>query len=1568
MALHGSQTVLGGRSAHFRGVAYRVLGAAELQPLPGARLRARYGTDVASDGQWLEVRADQHGFFQIDVPMPPVSEGTPRLEVRVGDSKGERLFKFPLRFEKPWLLDLITDRQLYEPGETVHVWARLRDVRSRRPLVGQPIFLTLTGTTTEKQPVKTAASGVATTSAKIPAQAPEGTCEVVARIGAREVRRSFRIGTRTYERLFAEVKVTPETARPHQAIAVEVKVTTASGAPVRNATVTVKVDENEARSVTDAKALATVAMHAPAYMTHATGKVPVQVTISHPAHGSARAYATLKLAVPLALEVEAVPTNGGLVPELDGVLYIRLSDGSGEPPPAGTQVEVSGAAIRKGSQRAQSDRHGIVKVAARLPRGAATEQDDGSITTVVVHVEGPAPLTAAISVPVLRETEVVPTVNRPVVAPGEPITISLARRTSAARLPIVVELLSSTGLIAAQVVKAGANRVTFTAPADRLGVIHVRARPLREKAVVEGSGGVDGFIVRPPRPSFPTLSADRKLYPVKATARLTLTTTPGAAQSWAAVLVRDLAAHAGEYPFHLEFFAKAFDRAILDPGSAAAETLLRTAIAAYVYADAPPVAAPELLDELGQPRQAIVGLEVANERGIMRDPFPLADELSRRGIGQVMNALEQELSSALEEGRLADVSVKKAGVRGFRAKVLDELYHNDAGEMIPRSLGDGKLTLAMLLAADKSFTYDNAARRVARVRLVRLTVALATYLDPGDDATPQQRTAAREPYNRWLPRMVERGLIKAEDLADPWGGSYVLRATRRPRLAIAVEAANLELVSAGPDGKLGSRDDVRDPFARAVPVGTPYAVASGEDRLMVVLAQLSPGEEVLRRLQEAYQRVTAEVAEEAIGDAVDASVSGGLYGDAIGAGGFGTTGHGAGGGGSGYGTGSGRGSMGGHGVSGPRVGVSGVAGFARVVRERFPPTLFFAPAVSVDPSGKTEIEVKLSEAVTTYVVETIVWSGDGWTWSAKTRIRVDKETVIDAPVPRYAVVGDVLRLPVRVANRTARARTLTVAVFAPNQPDAPVVERKGVVVPGGDAVEVPVELALPRATEGHVTVGVSSAKGVALDAVRRRMVVHQPTRRVRRSLDILASGKGKLDLEVPAEASPREGSALMIRVGAGMFELAPGTELAAWSDAWANQALVGAATMSALRDQRGERLARAVATAWAADSVPDSVLSRALRTLTGRLDARANSTSESRDSLREQVESLLLLAPAIRNVGARPELASDLEAVLRSLRSQVQANIAATADEPHLWAAAAAALVLTAPAKANLDLVRELARRVRRFQLSVGTYTWVATREGHSTTALLALAELGLGERARALALLRTLGQLEVDGQTLGVWPRALARVAAILMSNGKPADSVMLHIDGKQQRVALTGGVARVATPALSRPGHHQILVEAAGAAPAVLYHINAVTEYGLPWSLLPARPGSLVVTIEGVSKGRDERAELELVVRNRSPRAIARPILEISLPAGAELDDEGRTAMRRRCAAAPEATRGTLRLVLVGLPPGGSRRVPLPIRWSVAGQLHGIGVAAYPEDRAEDLSVTPPRLWNIVAPEVKP
>src|SRR5690606_1646436 len=183
-----------------------------------------------------------------------------------------------------------TDRQLYEPGEPVHVWALVRDTRSGRPIAGRAIEVTVEGepVRTIERTITTAESGVAELSFELLESAPVGHVSVRIQIGPSLTRAvSFRVGTRTWERMLATVRVSPEEVAPHASATARVEVTTASGAPIAGASVEVTVDGRESYYGTSGPdGVASVAIRAPAYLVHETGVASVRASITHPAHGS----------------------------------------------------------------------------------------------------------------------------------------------------------------------------------------------------------------------------------------------------------------------------------------------------------------------------------------------------------------------------------------------------------------------------------------------------------------------------------------------------------------------------------------------------------------------------------------------------------------------------------------------------------------------------------------------------------------------------------------------------------------------------------------------------------------------------------------------------------------------------------------------------------------------------------------------------------------------------------------------------------------------------------------------------------------------------------------------------------------------------------------------------------------------------------------------------------------------------------------------------------------------------------------------------------------------------------
>jgi hypothetical protein len=1524
LALSGPQEVPAGQPARFRGVAYRVRGVAELVPYAG-RVRARFGHGQEGRGPWAEVRSATDGTFVVDVPILDVArlERT-RIEVEVGPGDDARAFELPLTVTSPYEILLRTDRVLYEPGEPVHVWTLVRDRRTGRPVAGRSLPLEVRGGPIAgiSRTLTTGPSGTAELRFELARSAPEGTVDVVLAPDTPFARStSFRVGTRTWERLMARVELPREPVAPGASVRAVVVVTTPSGAPVRDADVALTVDEASAvTGTTDAQGRAEIVFVAPAYLRNEAGVASVRAEVHHPAHGSVRTVGTLRLAIPLALHVELVPRHGGLVPELDDVVYVRLRDGAQQPPPAGTEVHVEGMAVPGGRATVRTDENGLAELPVRVPRHARGSGAEAA-TYVLVRVQGPLERLTRLPLPVWREPDVLPTVSRPVLAPGDRLDIALGRRGPPR--PVVVEVHDARGEpLLVERVAPGTSRLTLTLPPDRIGLFAVLARTVREDESLESAGLREPFIVRPAGPSFVRVEPTRPRWTVGETARLRLLSPAGVPRSFAAVLVRDLAAHGGEAPFESWFLQRAFDQALLDPSGPAAERLVRAALAAHAGDDPPPRVAAPLLDGLGLPADggAVAG---APERGVLRDPWPLARELERRGIGPAMVALEAQLEEALQSGALDELTTGTGAARRFRDEPIED----------HETLGGEPLTPALLEAAEPSFTYGRVARRVARARLVRLMALLARYLDPGEDASPRARMAAREPWARWLPRMVERGIVDASALDDPWGGRFTLRETASPRFALSPYASRLELVSPGPDGRVGTADDVRDPFERAVPAGTVYAVASGEDALMRRLALLSPTARTLAAITEAYTRVNAEVIEEEIGDAVSARVSEG----AIGYGGLGLSGMGAGGSGSGYGSGYGRG-IGSRSSSSPRlrVGSASVSGLARVVRERFPPTLLFRGAIDLDPSGVTEIDVPLADAVTTYLVETILWREDGWIWSARTELEVDREVVIEAPVPEMARVGDRLVLPLRVSNRGDTAREVRVQLLPEPALGVAGSEPTTVRLAAGDAAVVPVEVPLDRVGEAPLVVVASAPDGRALDAVRRPVRVLTSARRVHVERDTLAAGDGVVELSVPDGAEARRGR---VRLAVGL------AVIPAPHRAW-GELNVG--------DGDPVRLAFGLGARPAASEDRR----RAVVALTSQLDGLGRGDDQRAQATRTRSLALIGLSP--RAADDSP----DLRALMERLAREVSSDAVAVTEDPATWVVAAAALGWSAPDGTHVSRVAELVRRLERFTIEVGEDRWLPTSESPlRATVLLAMAELSLGRRERAFTLLRTVARWSARGHGLPEDVRVLARDAARRLMGDSAPTSATVEIDGVPREVALVDGAAELEDARLGAPGRHLVRVRTADGAPL---WVRVDADYGVPWSVRPPRPGPLALELEGEVGAHDRISGLELVIRNRLPRTLPRPLVAIELPTGAELTAAERRRIESRTYRL-ELGEGVLTLALPPLRPGNEVRIPLPFRWTVQGRLPGLGMAAYAEDRPDEVTVVSPRELSITTEEVR-
>jgi hypothetical protein len=1648
LALSGSEQLLGGRVEQLSGIAYEVAGLDELRrtrgldvevsliartprPAPGPRAE-EVDEDAIPTGmpfrlvQRANATSGAGGVFTVALSVPDEALDQPMLVIRVGRRGApHRRWVINASVTSDVVAELLTDRLLYEAGETLHAWARLREGESHRPVAGRTVTLLVSdvsGQILESYEVVTRQSGAIAFDVPLAASLAPGMLTLELRDGTMRVfagtlaQTSVTVGTRHLERMRLSVGLDRRLLAPGEDLTGMVQVIAADSTPVEGAEVWVSIGETERAFVSDARGQAQFTMPTARYLSGDSQGFGVDVRVSHPAHGSAAGSSSFTL-TRTPYFVEAMAEGGALPVEVETDLYVEVKNALGEPAPAGLGVEVVGAAVVGRTGRAVTDTHGLVRIRARVPRTAVARSDGGAcsglfateLSVTIQRADGRPPRDARLCVPVQTEVLVLPRVDRVVVAPGERIEVSLLR--GRARTPVLVTLVQGHRPRAFAFADANETRVTFDLPARARGVWEVRVQPLSSDdargeidawgAMLVGTAGITHFIVRPNDAFALDLSTDAPRYPVRGTMTATLATSVAPAErAWATFLVRDESWHAGEVDYAIYSWSEDLRDILLRP-TPSDDLFLRHALASMVQVDSEVVGEVPVLSEPWN-ESRIWERPTSAGAGVLFDPLQNREILIRATYAEYAAVLENVLQSMPEydEESARQLVVTSRGRTAFASNTFSRLVEQGIAETPPpRGLGGTLLTPADIERANIGFSFEIAAARVARMRLVTLLGVLARVGDTTDPAIT--RLFAVEPPERWLALAAHHGFVEANLLLDPWGRPFVFRdaGTRRPAIVISDRAPNWELVSAGADGRYGTGDDVRDPFARVVPEGTVYAERSGENALIAELSRIAPGAGALARMAAAYRELGLAAEDERIPSAVFAYASEayveGDYAEYTGVGesgggmGLGLIGTGAGGGGMGYGSGSGSG-FGSRSSSVPRVRSASAVPIAasalsRVVREDFPATLFFVGEVALDAQGRATLEVVLADAVTTYRLEAIAWSETGWTSSALARVNVDQTIQIDAPIPERAHVGDRITVPVRIVNRGSTPMRVRPSVTIEGDIHLTLSELSAVVVPPEDGVALSIEIGADEVGSGSIRIEALSDTDERLDAVRRPIEVRPDARPLTLLSEALLEDGDEVSLEVPADALPGGEGEVRIWLARGIFgelaDVGDDAALAAWV-ASIQHLPVGPGAIEALRSRFPDptapniylgagQIGALVGGLYATRELDDATCAAFLRYLSDQLAAGAVS---------EPLGALLGLSAAVRNRAARPSLDALLMEVVAVLRDLAAAEGARATDSPETWARVAAAMAMVGDPEDEArieEMLRRIERHVIRLARRSGPVSrpeiaWLEPDSDDGTgeprvapTALYALALIGRGRPREALPLLRMLAQVR---ESSSVWPsshRALAMAAMGLLTQAEGlggAPSVALTLDGAPLEANSDTRSFVLPEGVLSRPGLHTLRAR----LPAgIMVFASLRSEHLVPWDREEPATLPIELTWEGEAGARDTRAALVLVVRNRSARVITRPIVDIQLPSGAELDIGARALLTR--AGSVSITDDGVRIALSAMRVGGSVRIPLRVRSSLAGSLRGLGVTVR-DARGDDgrVAVLPSRAVEI--PEAGP
>lgn len=478
-------------------------------------------------------------------------------------------------------------------------------------------------------------------------------------------------------------------------------------------------------------------------------------------------------------------------------------------------------------------------------------------------------------------------------------------------------------------------------------------------------------------------------------------------------------------------------------------------------------------------RRALLGH--ADEHARLRpanDPGAHASRELERAFADVLHSLEGAVFEATANPQALIDARRKEGGRWVMNPELLTLV-TGAMDTPPVTPGGEKLVLADLVAIDRQVTFDNVARRVTRLKL--FTVLSAVRAVRVERSLDPDEPIFRDP-NALLRRLVRDGTLTDDQLLDPWGGTiqYVRANTAAtPPAPFLGVIRGFELRAPGPDGVVGTADDVRDPFARVVRSGSPYARAVQEDKIVDAKWDMVVSESTVAAWQSLFEELTGRKL-------------------GMGAGGLGLTGTGAGGGGSGSGIGLGTIGTIGHGGGRATVGISN--GDA-----------YWSPPLRTDAEGRVRLSIPLGAAETTWRVAFVgVPDGHG---AASTTADVASDLPLSLRVAAGArwVEGDVVEANVLVRNRTDEAVHAIVDASAEGAArlEDPRRAAFAVLVPERGARTVRVRVRAKQAGVGRLIL-VARANGLPDDVVRHTWEIVPPGER--RALTQTAWVEGDRDL------------------------------------------------------------------------------------------------------------------------------------------------------------------------------------------------------------------------------------------------------------------------------------------------------------------------------------------------------------------------------------------------------------------------------------------------------------------------
>ena len=1551
LGLDGALAAPRGGQLRWLVTAYEVLGLQNLRPAPGATVTLTTALDPTAA---TEVTADEYGRAVMELAVPDDAPSSFRAVISLrSTSDVQRRFELTVNVSEPRTLQIWVAREQVQPRGRIHVFGRLHDQTTGRPLRNEEVRLHLRDAQRRQLgapvTVRTDDSGLFARVFRVPRDI-EQLVSIRAEAGDDERPLHGEVAVRLAEPqappLLLSIAPSRTLVRSSQRVPVDVVLRTPSGRPVEGAQVLLQGahrDQAGREAVTDERGRARLEWLAPRVT---SGYVDRRISVVATREGYGQASATTAVRVALTDWGAALSVEGGaLVPSLGGRVWVRVTSIDGQPAEQGVPVSIEGPRLQGGALNGVTDSDGVVMfdVSLRDLPASTTDRCGGEGASAIRVTAGPAGSGRFVldaCLPLDPDGSARVRATPPLITSGQGLTVEVERTAAARNLPVALTAMIRRGgrmeAVASQVIPARGSTVEMQLPPDVVGRVILRARPLHGAVRQDVRGGTTAIWVVPAEP----LGARLDFQPAEDRARLTLGERAQGPHSayFVALPIDEARTLAGRLrQVSMGPFAD-----LRRQPEVVGVSLLTAALAATVSRD---TGAPAVLRD-GEGLVAVPAPEDPVSLGLLRDPWRSRARFVTGRLALIFQAIEQQVAGALPE-RMDDVAVHTNRGWEFNSEIVEAVATSGSlGSGGATGLGGEPLTIEALQQLDRAFTYDNVARRITRERLFRLVLALREFIRRNGFDLPWTRRGDPTTWIRGLVGMSVpgSGSLRREDLVDGWGEPFELRrgVGGRNRFSQVAPLGGWEIVSGGPDRRFGSGDDMWDPTARVLPEGSAYSRAVGEDVLVARLRGVELGRATIEMLRGAASDYRTSVrgvpsAPEAASERLARDLWTRL----------------------------------------PQL-IEPDPDALALRRPAHPGDGALGSIVSVGDGG-ANVTLGLDEEPRTWGLVAFAWSPAGASTVNMATGIGGAPLIVEGQLPRRLHTREPVSVDLELTNVTQGPLEVTSRFDIEGELRA---EGPGTLrIPAGAAARFQLDLEAREAGVGTLELNLVDPQGARLRQLSFSIEADEGARPVRiRAGGALAGNRWRTRIPVPTDAIRPVGRVVVLtpRALASDPDLTDvrrrDPALLAWSETMSGHALDPElrARLLQAQDPSGvvQGAAPALSTAcaiiaWSAAGPDDE---DAVAALTKARNAMPR-TGPMRDDdgaageLRAASSVLAALAAGgVSEIADGREIAMDPVARLAAqLRPALRRTIHVFPEEPSLLARAAAALLLADPrdghGRAMLD------RAASAIEELPGGAALVVPSENrdHEVEALtaslaLAVAAHQAGREELAERLLRGAFTGENiatrTGGELTFW--LLAAGAYGVMGAGEP-ELVTVNVAGRSHRLNLSEGHAAVVFQ-----GHagrsYPVSVERIG-GPALLARAEVV----MGRSFTDGGTGPLELELAGDAGRAGEVAALELTVHARE--GVLAPLVDLQLPAGVDASDTLLEVVERSPGVRRVEPRrpGFLRIWLETLAEGTQTVIPLPIRWTAHGRIRGLGAMAYPQGRPQAMTTLAPAELDI-------